>query len=137
MVCLGVLMPAKDCMVGVSSGIFEALNAMSLDIKESDWKKLRKLSEVALARAFDRAIARMQTIQSMNRKSQIKFWDIKNYADKQSKLLARLFDGMKRSNAMDRLMMIWRENLLTDDEIKSFSPETRQMVRQLGEYYGL
>jgi len=108
---------------------------MSLDITESDWKKLRKLSEVAMGRAFDRAIARMQTILSMNRKSRIKFWDIKNYADEQSKQLARLFDELKRSNAIERLAMIWLENLLTDEEMESFSPETRQKARQLRELY--
>ncbi len=108
---------------------------MPLDIKESDWKNLRKLSEVAMGRAFDRAIARMQTILSMNRKSQIKFWDIKEYADEQRKRLARLFDELKRSNAIERLAMIWREDLLTDEEMESFSPDTRQKARQLREFF--
>ncbi len=108
---------------------------MSLDIKESDWKKLRKLSEVAIGRAFDRAVARVQTILSMNRKSRIKFWDIKNYADEQSKQLARLFDELKRSNGIERLAMIWLENLLTNEEMESFSPETLEQARQIMKLY--
>lgn len=104
---------------------------MSSDIRESDWKTLRKLAPIAMARAFDRSIDRIQTTISMNRKSQIKFWDIKNYADDQRLIISRTFDGLTRSNSIERLAMIWAQDLLTDEEIEQFTPETRQKASQL------
>lgn len=108
---------------------------MSFPIKESDWKKFRELSETALDRAFDRALAHIEAIQSTNQTSRQKFWDIKNYADQQRKLLAQIFDGKSRSNAIDRLAMMQMEKLLTDEEIASFSDETREFADRLIRFY--
>lgn len=88
-----------------------------------------------MARRFDRIIDRMHVILSMNRRSQLKFWDIKEYADEQRKVMSHMFDDRSRSKAIIQLAMMRSDGVVTDEEFASFSPETQQEVTQLMEFH--
>ncbi len=98
-------------------------------IKESDWKILRKLHPIALERYCKHVIEELNRTTS-NRKQDyhkcyLKVWDILGKRDRK---MTKLFDDLKRSNALILLANIKGSNLLTDEEFSQFSEETQERI---------
>jgi len=108
------------------------LSAMSQDIPESDWKIFRQLHPVALERYCKQVLSDIERIRSNASKSpHHRYLDIFALVRDRDKELATLFGDMRRSTARFQLSLIHSRGLLTEDELRHFSPETRQMISAL------
>ena len=102
-----------------------------MDLPESDWKTLRKLQPVALDRFCRRVLDECRTVCDNDSKtSHERYLDLYKLLRTRDKELADAFDDMRRSVALLRLVTMYRRDLLTEDEVARFSPETRELVTQ-------
>jgi len=102
---------------------------MSRDLPESDWKAFRKLREVALARFCERVLGEIGTIASTGATSyHDRYLKICRLIDNRDEELARAFNDPRRSRAILQLAAINSYGLLSEEELLSFTPETRETV---------
>lgn len=98
-------------------------------MKESDWKRLRDLKPIALDRFCGRVLADIERVSSdaaaTSHQRYLAVYDLIQQRDKQ---LGRMFDGLSRSSAMGKLLLMHRAGLLTEDEFALFSEEIRSVV---------
>ena len=98
-----------------------------MDIKESDWKVFRRVREPALEQYCQRVLEDVRRIvdkkSSSYHERYSQLWKLLRNRDK---TLAICFDDPRRSQAINQLMNIDAENLLTRDELNQFSDETRE-----------
>ena len=105
---------------------------MSRDLPESDWKAFRKLREVALARFCERVLGEIGTIASTSATSyHDRYLKIYELIDNRDEELARAFNDPRRSRAILQLAAINSYGLLSEEELLSFTPETRETVALL------
>lgn len=101
-------------------------------IKESDWKLLRKLHTVALERFCKQILWEIESINADRKKSfHRKYLDIYAHLHQRDKEMARAFDDLRRSTAFTRIASLKGLELLTDEEFLGFSQETRESVQLL------
>ena len=99
-------------------------------IKESDWKLLRRLEPLALDRFCQRVLAEVEQVTSNSKASHHqRFLNVFSLIMKRNKELAQAFDDLRRSNALLKLAAIKSHDLLTDEEFSRFSSETREAVK--------
>ena len=102
-----------------------------MDLPESDWKTLRKLQPVALDRFCRRVLDECRAVCDTDSKtSHERYLDLYRLLRTRDKELADAFDDMRRSVALLRLVTMYRRDLLTEEEVARFSPETRKLVTQ-------
>jgi hypothetical protein len=102
------------------------------DIKETDWKFLRALHQVALERLCQRILSEANSINARRDKGyHEKYLEIFEVLRQRDKELARAFDGMRRSNAIREIATLRSMDLLTDDEFLGFGGETRDLVNEM------
>jgi hypothetical protein len=105
---------------------------MGLEIKESDWKLLRRLHQVALERFCERALVDVQSAISDTAAGYhdcyLKVFDLIRGRDK---TISRIFDDPRRSTALISLADMKHEGLLSADELAQFSPEARQAIEDI------
>jgi hypothetical protein len=105
---------------------------MVYEIKESDWKLLRRLHRVALERFCRRAVEEISSATSDPAGDYhgcfLKVFALVNERDRE---LARTFDDLRRSNAMILLAGLMEEGLLSGEEFSRFGPETRDAVEAI------
>ncbi len=103
---------------------------MPQDIPASDWKVFRKLQPIALDRFCQRVLAeltRLACYSGMDNNQ--RYLAIYTPVKERDKELANMFDGLSRSNAMFQLMLIQARQLLKEEEMAQFTPETRERIR--------
>jgi hypothetical protein len=102
---------------------------MATEIKESDWKLLRRLHQIALERFCERVLKEVRAAAADHtdgyHDSYLKVFALLRERDK---TIARAFNDLRRSNAFILLANIKHECLLTTAEFDQFSPEVRQAV---------
>jgi hypothetical protein len=95
-------------------------------IRESDWKHLRQLKPVALDRFCSRTLSEVETALADSEKAAheryLKVYELIQNRDKE---LGRMFDDLKRSNAVGKLFSMRRTGLVTDAEWNGFSEEIK------------
>ena len=100
-----------------------------LEIKESDWKVLRRLHPLSLERFCERVLAEIDRVSRDGAPSHharyLQIFRIRQHGDRE---MARLFDNPRRSHALTMLAQIRSQGLLTEDEFSSLSPETRGAI---------
>ena len=70
------------------------------EIKEADWKVLRRLHPLAL-RFFERVLAEVErVINNKARSANKRYLDIYRILDRRDREVARLFNGLKRSQGL-------------------------------------
>jgi len=105
---------------------------MSRDLPESDWKAFRKLREVALARFCERVLGEIGTIASTGATSyHDRYLKICSLIDNRDEELASAFNDPRRSTAILQLAAINSYGLLSEEELLSLTPETREVVALL------
>jgi hypothetical protein len=107
---------------------------MGLEIKESDWKLLRRLRKVALERFCERALADVQSTMADSgagyHDCYLKVFDLIRAHDK---TISRIFDDPRRSTALISLADMKHEGLLNADELAQFSAEAREAIDHIEE----
>ena len=102
---------------------------MAREIKESDWKLLRRLHSVALERFCQQVIEEVnQATSSCTGDYHKRYLEVFDLIKKRDKELGWAFDDMRRSKAIILLANVKESDLLTEEEFSQFSPETREGV---------
>jgi len=102
---------------------------MSLDIAESDWKKLCELHKVALERHCQKILSDVQEMSSVQPLSYHQLYlQLFKLIESSDKDIGQIFDNLKRSTALIHLVAYRTRALVTDQEFSSFSPETQDRV---------
>ena len=105
---------------------------MERAIKESDWKLLSRLREIALDRFCGRVLSELTAVAGdKNKTNHQRYGAIYGLIHDRDKELARAFDGASRSKAIIQLACVYRLRLLTDEEMSGFSQPTRDAVKML------
>jgi hypothetical protein len=94
------------------------------DIKESDWKAFKPLREQALDRFCGRVLEEVARIGSDQTKSRHeRYIAIYQMTRERDKEIDQIFDTPRRSTAVIQICSLRLHGLLTDDEVRQFSPE--------------
>ena len=102
---------------------------MVREIKESDWKLLRRLHPVALERFCQQVIEEInQATANCTGDYHERYLEVFELIMDRNQKMARSFDDPRRSNAFIMIANIRGSQLLTDEEFSQFSPETREAV---------
>ena len=104
-------------------------------IAEKDWKLLRSMKEeklnLACGEILQKVSKEMEFEENEEHKSYLKVWEILNSEDRK---ICEMFDDLKRSNAILKLVS-WQQNgLLTEQEISKFSAQTRSTIEAMAGY---
>ena len=102
------------------------------DIPERDWKILRSMKDekldVALLRIFEKIEKVMKNERQSLHKRYLSLWKTMRKEDRK---ISRMFDDLKRSNAIN-MLIAWRHyDLLSDEELAQFSERTRATIEFL------
>jgi len=98
-------------------------------IKEADWKVLRRLHPLALERFCERVLGEIESVSDDNARSfHQRYLDVFQIIERRNREMRRIFDDLKRSNAMTTLAQMRSNRLLLEDEFSSLSAETRVTI---------
>lgn len=101
-------------------------------IAESDWRRLRALSDVALERLCAMILDECdEIIDSSTVRSHERYLALYRHVRERDRDIADTFDQISRSTAIERLASMCALNLVHEEELASFSPETQHTVRTL------
>jgi hypothetical protein len=96
---------------------------------EPDWKVLRELRPIALERFCRRALSEVDLIASdTTRGAHERYLAVFKLLERRDDELANAFNDVRRSTALQCLLCIKSLDLLTEEEMARFSPETRNAV---------
>lgn len=102
------------------------------EIKESDWKLLRRLHELALERYCRRVLDESEQLHAdTSQSAHQRYLALYQLFHQRDKELAQLFNDLRRSNALWQLAAIKGQGLLTDEEFAQFSEQTQYLVAVL------
>lgn len=102
------------------------------EIKEPDWKVLRRVHPLALERFSEGVLAEIDRVLSSGARSHhSRYLEIFKIIRQRDREMARLFDNLRRSHALTVLAEIRSQGLLTEEEFSSLSPETRSAIQML------
>ena len=102
------------------------------EIKEQDWKVLRRVHPLALERFCERVLGELDCVSHDGAKGHhARYLQIFRIIQQRDREIARLFDNPRRSQALTMLAQIRSQGLLTEDELSSLSPETRGAIEML------
>ncbi|CAG23257.1 hypothetical protein [Photobacterium profundum] len=104
-------------------------------IPEKDWKVLRNSKEELLAFACDNIFKKVDRISQSRvdneHASYIELWQI---IQTENNKIGEMFDDLKRSNALFKLVSMRLYGILSDEYLYKFSAETQQQVLELLKY---
>lgn len=99
-------------------------------ISESDWKKFKKIKEVALERFCSVAVADYtEAVTDSKLSSHGKHLYLYRLAINYEKRIGLLFDDHSRSKAVIQLLLLRDEKLVTDEELAPLSDELKAATK--------
>ena len=102
------------------------------NIREKDWKIIRSMKDRVLNLACDRTLAKVsRIIENEADPAHARYLELWKILTSEDEDIAIMFNGLKRSNAITKLAKWKFHGLITDDDMKSFSQETREKVGSL------
>ncbi len=100
-------------------------------IRESDWKLLRRLKPVALDRFCQRVLSDVQAKCSDEAATaHERYLQVFGLIHDQNKRMAMIFDDMRRSTALYTVTLMRTAGLFTDEEFAEFSEELRETIQR-------
>ena len=101
-------------------------------IKESDWKVFKRVREAALERFCERVLNDIARINSDNTKSKHeRYLAIYRLVHERDKEIDSIFDYLRRSTAVTQLCSFRLNDLMTEQELRQFSPELVKLVEDI------
>lgn len=105
-------------------------------IKESDWKLLRRLQPLAIDRFCQRVLSELQAkCSDTSATTHERYLQIYKLIHDQDNKMAKIFNEVRRSNALDRVLLLKTSGLITDEEFAEFSEELRDFIERLQNFY--
>ncbi len=100
-----------------------------IEIRESDWKRLRQLEPVALDRLCQQVLSEIQE-QSTRPDSSAheRYLSVYSTVEKRDKQVASIFNDLRRSNGLLRLALMVSHGLISAEELASFSSDAQSEV---------
>ncbi|WP_432470215.1 hypothetical protein [Amphritea sp. HPY] len=96
-------------------------------MKESDWKKFKKIKEAALDKCCQEALIEYQkSISDDSASHHQRFLNVYELVHDTNKELAQIFDDQSRSKAVIQMLLMRRRGLVPDESIAIFSEEFQQ-----------
>jgi len=93
-------------------------------MKESDWKKFKKIKEQALDRFCAKALAEFEkTLHNADMTNHERYLHLYRLVDETDNRLGSLFNGHSRSSALIQLLLIRNEGLVDNHELEGMSDE--------------
>ncbi|MCF8168254.1 MAG: hypothetical protein K9K38_02240 [Rhodoferax sp.] len=105
---------------------------MTKVITESDWKRFRKVYDVALERFCKQILAEIDTVSADGSKSfHQRYLGIFKIIERRDRELVNVFDSPRRSTAVMQIVALHGLGLLTEDELHGFSEAIVAFVKLL------
>ncbi len=101
-------------------------------MKESEWKKFKKLKDICLERFCERVLASASSVVSVKGKTSLeRYYDLYQLIQDEDKDLEKAFDGLSRSKAFMQLLLMYRMELVEESELDEFEAETKDEIRRI------
>ncbi|MCC6698627.1 MAG: hypothetical protein IT365_23590 [Candidatus Hydrogenedentes bacterium] len=104
---------------------------MASQVPESDWKRFKIVREKLLERFCERVIAEIASAMtapgSTAHERYLKIYRLLKQRDEE---LADAFNDLRRSTALDQLLIMQRMGLLEDEDRQAFTAETQDTLRR-------
>ena len=101
-------------------------------MKESEWKKFKKLKEISLQRFCDGVLHEAESIcRSDDKTAHERYVDLYDLIHERDKESANAFDGLSRSKAFVQLMLMYRMGLVEESQLDEFEDETKSKIREI------
>lgn len=98
-------------------------------IEESDWRHLRNLKPVLLDRYCRRILLEVEGLISKHEEAaHPRYLAMYKLIDNRDRELGDMFNDMRRSNAIIRILLLRRNGLFTDEEFAGFGEETKSRI---------
>lgn len=98
-------------------------------IAERDWKTLRAMKDDVLNAACERILDKAQSVldnrEGRNYQAYLELFKLIEAEDRE---IALMFDNLKRSTAIQKLIAWRTRGLLADEDVAQFSDETRRIL---------
>ena len=104
------------------------------DIHEADWKYMSRLKPVLLERLCNRILDKVQKEchpEKRSAGSHEQYLHIFKLVADQDKIVTDCFDDWRRSRLLEKIALLSRHKILTQDELLGLSEETRNTLRLL------
>ena len=103
---------------------------MMSDIRESDWKLLRGLKDVALGRFCQRVLDEIAQVSADRGKTpHERYLAVYELVRRRDRELADTFNGLRRSTGLVQLARMVAQGLLAEEEKDRFGAETMDRVK--------
>ncbi|USX24367.1 hypothetical protein NHH73_17245 [Oxalobacteraceae bacterium OTU3CINTB1] len=102
------------------------------DIKESDWRHVRDLKPVLLDRYCRRILSEFEKIASKHDEpAHPRYLALFKLVDERDRELGDMFNDLKRSNAIFKILFLRQNGVFTEAEFAGFSDETKSRITLL------
>lgn len=109
---------------------------MAREISETEWKLFKAVRLKALERFCERVLVDIARVLADTDKSfHERYLAISKLIDQRDEEMASGFNDLRRSTALRILSYLHYLELLTDEDLECFSPETRDVVEFLANNY--
>ncbi|MFM7180186.1 MAG: peptide ABC transporter substrate-binding protein [Verrucomicrobiales bacterium] len=100
-----------------------------MNIPESDWRRFKEVHGILIQRYCSQVLEELlEVAQGTDQSPHDRYLKIFGMIRDRDKELGRVFDDFRRSTAVSQLGLMRSMGLLADEELASFSEETRQQV---------
>ena len=105
---------------------------MTTEIKESDWKVLRRVHPLAVERFCERVLGEVERLARDSAQSlHERYLQIYKLMEQRDREMARLFNDPKRSRALTMMVHMRAEGLMTDEEFAELTDGTQRALEIL------
>ena len=99
-------------------------------IVESDWKILRKNEDELVNKFCQKVLDKIESlIKNENESPHEKYLKLFKLLDKEDKKISEMFDGLRRSNAIMKIISMKYYGLIDDEFIAQFTEETQNRLK--------
>ena len=99
---------------------------------ESDWKQLRKIKDEMLASVCEETFIQIEALSEKRtgreHEAYLELWKGIQEGDEK---IAEMFNDLKRSNALTKLISCRQYGFLSDENLAKFSQETQSLIEKL------
>ena len=104
------------------------------DFPEGDWRAFRDLHAQALERYCAKVLSDVAAVsESAGLRSHARYLKVYELIQERNNEMAPIFDDPRRSRALMQLALMYRNGLISLDELARFSEETRTKLKSLVE----